>query len=329
MPPELSTERGARRRRTLLVCSGGGHLKQLLLLRSRFVPSVEPIVWFTFDTPLSRSLPPEDKVVMAHYGAPRDVTAILRNARVARRLLRDENIGRVVSTGAHPALSVFPLARARGLPCHFIESATRSQAPSATGSVLRWLPGTHLYTQHRHLAVGRWRYGGSVFEGFRPEPAVRRGPIRRVVVTVGTSDSYGFRRLLEKMVSIVPPGAEVLWQTGSTDVSGLTSIDARASVPGDELEAAMRDADVVVAHAGTGSALSSLQAGKCPVLVYRDAGRGEHIDDHQLQTATTLASAGLAVATSVDGLDGSSLEAAAEVQITTGGLAPPFLLVED
>ena len=50
----------------------------------------------------------------------------------------------------------------------------------------------------------------------------------------------------------------------------------------------MREADVVVAHAGVGTALAALEVGKCPVLVPRRLAHGEHVDDHQVQIASEL-----------------------------------------
>ena len=86
-----------------------------------------------------------------------------------------------------------------------------------------------------------------------------------MVVSLGTQDGYGFRRLLDRLVPIVPADAEVLWQTGGTDVTGL-GIDGRASACRREEMAAgdPRAADVVVAHAGTGIALMALENGKLP-----------------------------------------------------------------
>jgi UDP-N-acetylglucosamine--N-acetylmuramyl-(pentapeptide) pyrophosphoryl-undecaprenol N-acetylglucosamine transferase len=60
----------------------------------------------------------------------------------------------------------------------------------------------------------------------------------------------------------------------------------------------MRAADVVVAHAGIGSALAALEAGRCPVLVPRERAHREHVDDHQAQIAAALDARGLAIARS-------------------------------
>jgi len=55
----------------------------------------------------------------------------------------------------------------------------------------------------------------------------------------------------------------------------------------------IRAASVVISHAGAGSTLVTLQQGKHPVVVPRQARFGEHVDDHQLGLADKLASKGL------------------------------------
>src|SRR6185437_6952180 len=50
----------------------------------------------------------------------------------ARRVLRGGRFTRVVSTGASVAASFFLPALRSGVPCHYIESATRTVGPSLT-----------------------------------------------------------------------------------------------------------------------------------------------------------------------------------------------------
>src|SRR5206468_1831952 len=138
---------------------------------------------------------------------------------------------------------------------------------------------------------------------------------------------YGFRRVLERLVAVLPPETEVLWQTGVTDVSGLP-IDARASMPARELADAVREADVVVAHAGTGSSLGALQNGKLPVLVPRRAAFGEHVDDHQQQIADMLSGRGLALVREADEISLADLELAAGASVHEQASPPPFRLKE-
>ncbi|HEX7290208.1 MAG TPA: glycosyltransferase [Conexibacter sp.] len=310
--------------RTLLVASTGGHLSQLHALAPR-IPDADPAdrTWVTFDTPQSRSLLAGEDVVFVRYTAPRDWRSIARNLAPAWRLLGDGRFGHVISTGSGIALTFLPLARAKGLPTTYVESAARSEGPSMTGRLLARVPGVRLGTQYHAWADERWRYVGSVLDGWAPAERVagEAAPIRRVVVTLGTIP-YDFRRLVERLLALLPPAAEVTWQTGATDVAGLP-IAARAQMPGDELEAAIRAADVVVAHAGTGSALAVLGAGKCPLLVPRERAHGEHVDDHQRQIASELAGRGLALHRSVEQLTLADLQAAAAARIVR--VPPPPL----
>jgi UDP-N-acetylglucosamine transferase subunit ALG13 len=229
-----------------------------------------------------------------------------------------------VSTGSGIALAYLPLARLVNAPAHYIESATRVVGPSRTGGVLQRAKRVRLHTQHRQWADDRWTYVGSVFDGF--EPAADQGTeLNDVVVTLGTMDTYGFRRLVERLIEVLPPTCEVTWQVGATDVTGL-SIDARATIPADEMHARMAAADLVVAHAGTGTALSCLEVGQKPLLVPRRVARGEHVDDHQVQTAEYLADRGLASVESVESLTREKIEAAAVGRVANVDDPDPIVL---
>jgi UDP-N-acetylglucosamine--N-acetylmuramyl-(pentapeptide) pyrophosphoryl-undecaprenol N-acetylglucosamine transferase len=310
---------------TLLVASAGGHLAQLHQLRPRLQGIGDPVTWVTFDTPQARSLLAGERVIWARYTAPRDLPAVLANGAVAARALARLRPAQVISTGSAIALSFLPLAQATGASSHYIESATRVDGPSATGRVLARVPGIHLYTQHAGWADGRWRHAGSVFDGYQARPR-RPRPIGKVVVALGTMRTYGFRRLLDRLVEVLPAGVDVLWQTGCTDVAGLP-IRAREAVPAAELHRAMREADVVVTHAGTGSALAALEAGKLPILVPRTAALGEHVDDHQHQTAAELSARRLAIGVEVGTLGPVDFVRAASVQVERRTDPPPVPLV--
>ncbi len=144
------------------------------------------------------------------------------------------------------------------------------------------------------------------------------------MVTLGTYRGYGFTRLMRRLQSILPPEAEVLWQTGDTDIGGL-GIDGHCAIPERDLSEAMREADVVVAHAGVGAALAALEAGKCPVLVPRRHVLGEHVDDHQTQIATELGDRGLSVSVEADDLTLDDLLAGATGAVRTLAVEPPFV----
>ena len=306
---------------TLLVASTGGHLAQLVDLAAR-IPGLDDAVWVTFDSDQARSALAGETVEYIPYIPPRGYRQIVRGVPAAISLIRRLRPGRVFSTGAGVALSYLPVARLHGADTYYIESATRADGPSQTGKILARVPGIRLCTQHPHLADGRWRCVGSVFDGFTAVDAPATD-LRRVVVTVGTMQTYGFRRLIERLVEILDPATEVLWQTGVTDLDGL-GIDGRVSVPAQELEDAMAAADLVISHAGTGTALTALQLGKRPLLVPRSAAHGEHVDDHQLQTASHLAALDLATVVRVEELTPERLREATAGSIERSA-SPPLL----
>jgi UDP-N-acetylglucosamine--N-acetylmuramyl-(pentapeptide) pyrophosphoryl-undecaprenol N-acetylglucosamine transferase len=273
---------------TLLVASTGGHLSELYLLRRYLVGPDEDVVWVTFDNTQSRSLLHGEPVEHLPFIGPRQLGRVLAGRRAAKRLFVKYDVTRVLSTGSAIALSVLPLAARRGIACEYVEAAARTDGPSTTGALLTRVKGVRTFTQWDCWASERWPVTTSVFENYRPdapvEPLYR---LRKVVVSVGTIEGYGFRRLIERLAAILPADCEVLWQTGSTDVSGLP-IHGIPLMPPETLQAAMCAADVVVCHAGVGSALSVLALGHRPVLVPRRAAHGEHIDDHQCQIAAEL-----------------------------------------
>jgi UDP-N-acetylglucosamine--N-acetylmuramyl-(pentapeptide) pyrophosphoryl-undecaprenol N-acetylglucosamine transferase len=321
---------GPGRSRVLAAASAGGHFKQLISVVGR-LHGVGEVTWLTHDVGISAELlasagRSDDRIVTAPYAAPRDGANLARNAAVANRVLRQERFDLAISTGAGIAVATLPLARARGIRSCFVETATRADGPSLTGRILSRTPGIDLYTQNPSAGFnGRWRYGGSVHDGFQRGPDRDLDRLRRVVVSVGTIKPYGFRRLLESVARVLPPDVEVLWQTGCTDVAGLP-IDARASVPSEELVEAIADADLVIAHAGTGTALTAFELGRCPVLVPRRAAAGEHIDDHQVDTARTLSARGLAVHLEAEQLSADVLLRTARRTVVRAVTPPPFEL---
>ncbi len=309
--------------RALLVASAGGHVKQL----SRLAPRLRGVTrrtWVTFDTAQTRSLLAGEDVLYVPYMAPRDVPALARNLRIARAFLRRERFELAVSTGSGVALAWLPSARAAGVDCHYVESAARSLGPSLTGRLLARFPGIRCYSQYRSWAGGAWSYAGSVFEGFEVAATDPR-PVERVVVTVGTVDQYGFRRLIDAAHRVIPPGIDVLWQVGSTDVSDL-GLAAHRHLASAQLDDAMRDAQVVITHSGIGSALSALEAGRRPILVAREKRYGEHVDDHQAQIAEVLDGSGLALRRSPGELTSGDLAAVAASEIRTASAPPPLML---
>jgi UDP-N-acetylglucosamine transferase subunit ALG13 len=310
---------------TLLVSSTGGHLSELYQLAPRMVELERPFEWVTFRTPQSEALLADESVTWAHYTGQRDAGGVVRNLPLARRMLAGPEIGAVVSTGAAIALAFLPLARLKRRDAHYVEGIARTEAPSLTGRLLRAVPGVHFYTQWPNWADEQWSYNGSVFDRFTAEHQVADPvDIRNVVVLLGTMP-YSFRRLVDRLLEILPPAASVTWQTGSTVVDDLPIEGQKIMAPA-QLAMAIEKADVVVGHAGGGSALQVMEAGKCPVLVPRESAHKEHVDDHQLEIAAMLPALGLAVGARVEELTLDHLVQAAGTRVRDNGQTPDFRL---
>ncbi len=309
--------------------SVGGHLTDLYGLLPRFKGLDPEHTWVTFDTPQSRSLLEGEDVVFVDYTSPRDFKNVVRHSTVAMRMLRPHHpFTAVVSTGSGIALSFLPLGRARGASCHYIECSARADGPSLTGRLLSRIPGIALYSQYPSWAEPPWRYRGSILESYVPGRASATvSEVRRVVVTLGTM-TYPFRRLVERTIEILPAGIEVVWQVGHTEVEDLP-IPAQRWLPADELKRAIEVADVVIAHAGSGSSFVALDAGKCPILIPRLKAYGENVDDHQLEIAAYLAQHDLAIVRSIDELTTADLHEAASRYVRRSHQPPPFRLAAD
>lgn len=89
---------------------------------------------------------------------------------------------------------------------------------------------------------------------------------------------------------------ELVVQHGATPARGASDrVRWQRYVPYDQLVELMRAADVVVAHAGVGTLMTAIEAGRVPVAIPRLRSAGEHVDDHQVQIATELGGVGYLV----------------------------------
>ena len=309
---------------TLLVASAGGHLAELYRLRSRLPDAGSDSFWITVDHPHGRSLLADEETFFVPDAPSRNIGAAIRNAALTVPLLRKLGPTWVVSNGASLAVSVLPLAAAMGVPCTYIENSVRVGGPSLAGRLVSYVPGISVFTQYPHLASPRWRLTGSFLDAWQRAPSEFPRKIQRVVVTVGTTE-WTFRRLFEQLVRVIPPDCDVVWQTGATDVSDLGLSGVRF-LPSRVLERAVKDADLVIAHAGIGAAVLALDAGKVPILVPRLKAFGEAVDDHQVDVARELARRGLCFNCNVERLDGQLLQQACAAEVAPR-IAPPTLVL--
>src|SRR4051794_27176760 len=190
---------------TLYLATSGGHLAELLALERTLPPDPSGTsIWLTDRSSHTTAALRDRKATFVRYVRERNVTDVVRCIPHARRLLADHGIDRAISTGSGIAIGYLPYLAARGVECHYIESAARVAGPSLTGRVLRWVPGVRTHTQQADWADRNWAFIGSVFDGYRVGPS-RSLPDRplRVVVTVGSASEHPFSRMIERLAFVL------------------------------------------------------------------------------------------------------------------------------
>ena len=120
-------------------------------------------------------------------------------------------------------------------------------------------------------------------------PSVRPHPL--VAVFLGT-DHHPFDRVLTWSGDLAAADHHRWFvQHGYTDLP--PTLDGAPILTARLLGELLRRADAVVTHAGPGMIMEARRAGHQPIVVARESGRGEHVDDHQVRFAEHVAGSGL------------------------------------
>lgn len=310
-------------RKMLLAASTGGHIAQLVRLAPG-LGATDDSLWVSFDSPQTRSLLRGKRTLLVPYIKPRDWRGTLTAVARIDKVLASERFDAAVSTGAALATAALPAARRRGIPALYIESVSRVLGPSLTGRMLYHSRLAEMRTQHRSWAGGRWGLHPSVLETFSiRETTAPEGRPLKIFVTLGTIQGYRFDGLVDALLATGLMGDDTTWQLGFTtrdDLPGRVVQDMDAA----SFDQAIREADVVVTHAGVGTILGLLEAGVYPVAVVRRSSRNEHVDDHQAQIAGLMNETRIGTAVEIDELTAQTLLEAAgrRISSTDGQPAP-------
>ncbi len=117
--------------KVMLVCSSGGHLAQLHLLRPWWQHHQRS--WVTFAGAQADSLLVGETVVPAYSPTTRNIPNAVRNLRLAIGLLRAERPDVLVSDGAGVAFPFFLVAWTLGIRTVYLEVYDRISRPTLTG----------------------------------------------------------------------------------------------------------------------------------------------------------------------------------------------------
>ncbi|MBA5847040.1 glycosyltransferase [Gordonia amicalis] len=295
------------------------------------LPIADDPLWITFDHPQSRSLLARERVEYVPYLRPRDYRKALVVAPAVTRILRSEEFGLAISTGAAIAGVVLPISNLMRKESWYIESVSRTHGPSLTGKLVKAIPGIECMTQHERWAGGGWNYKYSVLSDYISNESPGDdlfGQTRpaRIYVTLGTIQPYRFDRVIDRLKEILPPSTEVVWQLGATERHDLWGTVA-SRVSREKHREYIDWADVVISHAGVGTALQILDAGKSPVLLARSRHHNEHVDDHQQFIIDELSRRNLIIKSCVEELSLDYLNCAARLKVAVTGRDQPEIVL--
>lgn len=117
-----------------LVCSSGGHLSQLYLLKPFFQDKDR--FWVTFDKEDARTLLEGENRYPCYYPTNRSLKAFLINLKIAWKVLRTEKPDLIISTGAAVAVPFFYLGKLLGIKTIYIEIFDRIDKPTLSGRLV-------------------------------------------------------------------------------------------------------------------------------------------------------------------------------------------------
>jgi beta-1,4-N-acetylglucosaminyltransferase len=145
----------------LLACSAGGHLFQLVLLAEAWRGMTR--AWVTLDREDARSVLAGETVFYGHWPTSRNLPNLLRNLRLAGRLVRRLRPRAIVTTGAGIAVPFAWFGRLMGAKVIYVESLTRIDEPSLSCRLVRPV-ADRVYVQWPELsrALPGARYAGNV-----------------------------------------------------------------------------------------------------------------------------------------------------------------------
>ena len=117
-----------------MVGSSGGHLTHLYMLKP-FWEDKERF-WVTFDKEDARSILDGERLIPCYYPTNRSLKALIKNTKLAWKVLRKEKPDLIISSGAAVAVPFFWLGKMMGCKTIYIEVFDRIDKPTVTGKLV-------------------------------------------------------------------------------------------------------------------------------------------------------------------------------------------------
>jgi UDP-N-acetylglucosamine transferase subunit ALG13 len=280
-------------------CSGGGHLRQMMMLvnlASEFehyfltVERVTPHSTQTQESELPESIEQQHRFLFVPDIAmgllrhsPKAWVALIKNIFSSLNSLLQEHPDLILSEGAGAAIATLLLGRLLGAKTVFIETIAHTHTPSLAGKTVAPFVNAHLV---------QWEGLCRLYpKAILVKPVVATGkplPLKvglppRVLVTVGTHGP--FDRLIREVEKLIGAGVIQAPVTAQVGPGGYHSPAMRCfeTCEQAEMQRLLNEATILITHAGTGSIFTGIKA-RCQVIaITRQSALGEHYDDHQLE----------------------------------------------
>ncbi len=120
--------------RVMLVCCQGGHLMQMLALKSTWEDL--PRLWLTTEAADTEALLGDETKIYAHVPTARSIKNMFRNLWLAIGVIREHRPDVLLSTGGGVTVPAFLVGRLMGARLIYVESLTRVEGPSLTGRLV-------------------------------------------------------------------------------------------------------------------------------------------------------------------------------------------------
>jgi beta-1,4-N-acetylglucosaminyltransferase len=146
--------------RILLVCSPGGHLLQMRALRPAWRDY--EATWVTLPGADVGRLLADEEVLLAEGPTNRSFGKLLRNLRLAWRVVRDVRPTAILSTGAALAVPFFLIGKLYGCRLVYVESLTRTSSLSLSGRMVYPLADAFFVQWPEATRRRKARYVGSL-----------------------------------------------------------------------------------------------------------------------------------------------------------------------
>ena len=117
-----------------LVCSSGGHLTHLYMLKPFW--GTKDRFWVTFNKEDAQSLLKDEKIYPCYYPTNRSLKALIKNSVIAWNVLLKERPDLIISSGAAVAVPFFYLGKLMGKKLIYVEVFDRINKPTITGKLV-------------------------------------------------------------------------------------------------------------------------------------------------------------------------------------------------